>query len=150
GNLQSEKSNIINRRKILFGYHESKLFFGYTAIQINSDARKIKSINEIQKLNLDEKKMTVDQELFVKEDFSVLVEEVQPIAKEFWKDYSKKHLLETTQLLYGETPIKIRKALRRIQMLFANTNETQNEQLFAILYSPIYPKYLEYRKNDIK
>lgn len=55
GNLQCHKINVINQQRILFDYHVSNLFFGCVGIEVNNDARKIKSITEIQKLKLDEK-----------------------------------------------------------------------------------------------
>ena len=149
GNLQCHKINVINQQRILFDYHVSNLFFGYIGIDKDNDARKIKSVAEIQSMNLDEKKLPFDQELFVKEDFSVLVNEVQDIARDSWYTYIKKQLLNTSQLLYGEEPIKVRKALRRMQILFGDMNDIQKEILFGELFSSIYPKYLEYRKNRI-
>jgi hypothetical protein len=150
GNLQCHKLNVINRQTILFDYHISNLFFGYVGFTENTDALKIKSIVEIQKMKLDEKKLIFDQDLFVKENFFVLVEEVQTITKNSWDHFMRSRLYTTEQLLYGKEPFLIRKAMRRMAILFAEMDEQQADQLFGILYSPIYPKYISYRKNGIR
>ena len=150
GNLQCHKLNVINRQKSLFDYHISNLFFGYIGLTENPDALKIKSIAEIQKMKLDEKKLIFDQELFVKENFDVLVEEVRTITKDTWYYYMRRQLLDTEQLLYEKEPFLIRKAIRRMEILFADMNERQSDHLFGILYAPIYPKYLSYRKNGMR
>ncbi|WP_139892374.1 MULTISPECIES: hypothetical protein [unclassified Bacillus (in: firmicutes)] len=150
GNIQCQNINVINQQRILFDYHISNLFFGYVGIDVNNDAQKIKSISEIQSLNLDEKKLIFDQELFVKEDFSNLIDEVQPIAKDIWNYYTKRQIYDTTHLLYGETPVKIRKAMRRMQMLFADITDEQKEILYGDLYSPIFVRYLDYRTNGMR
>lgn len=150
GNLQCHRINVINQQHLLFDYHISNLFFGYVGTTSNIDALKIKSISEIQSMNLDEKRLPFDQELFVKENFTVLAEDVQEIAKNSWNTYTKRKFLDTQQLLYGESLFKIRKAMRRMQILFSNMDERQQEQLYGILYSPIYLKYLDYRKNGMR
>jgi hypothetical protein len=150
GNLQCHKLNVINRQTILFDYHISNLFFGYVGFSENADALKIKSIAEIQKMKLDEKKLLFDQELFVQENFDVLVEEVRDITKNTWNYYMRRQLLETEQLLYKKEPFFIRKAIRRMEILFAEMDEGQADYLFGVLYSPIYPKYLSYRKNGLR
>ncbi|MFJ8236356.1 hypothetical protein ACIQ34_11480 [Ureibacillus sp. NPDC094379] len=150
GNLECEKINVINRQTILFNYHVSNLFFGYVGLFANNDALKIKAINEISTMKLDEKKLPFDQEIFVKENFNVLVDEVQEIALGTWKYYMRRQLLDTEQLLYENKPFLIRKAMRRMQIMFSRYNEEHYEQLLGILYSPIYPKYLDYRKNGLR
>ncbi|RSD28594.1 hypothetical protein [Mesobacillus subterraneus] len=150
GNLQCNKLNVINRQTILFDYHISNLFFGYVGFTENRDALKIKSIIEIQKLKLDEKKLIYDQDLFVKENFDILVEEVRAITKNTWDHFMRRRLYTTEQLLYGKEPFLIRKAMRRMAILFSEMDEQQADQLFGLLYSPIYPRYLSYRKNGIR
>lgn len=150
GNLQCHKLNVINRQKSLFDYHISNLFFGFVGFTENKDALKIKSIAEIQKMKLDEKKLIFDHELFVKENFEVLVEEVRTITKNTWNYYMRRQLLDTEQLLYEKKPFLIRKAMRRMEILFAEMDEQQADNLFGVLYSPIYPKYLSYRKKGMR
>jgi hypothetical protein len=150
GNLQCHKLNLINRKTILFDYHISNLFFGYVGFTENTDALKIKSIVEIKEMKLDEKKLIFDQDLFVKENFDVLVEEVRTITKNTWDYFMRRRLFSTEQLLYGKEPFLIRKAMRRMAILFADMDEQQADLLFGILYSPIYPKYLSYRKNGLR
>lgn len=150
GNLQCHELNIINRRTILFDYHVSNLFFGYIGLIENNDALKIKSITELKKLKLDEKKLVFDHELFVKENFNVLVQEVRSITKNKWDHFMRRRLLNTEQLLYEKESFLIRKAMRRMGILFAEIDEKQEDYLYGILYSPIYPKYLSYRNNGMR
>ncbi|MFP9128868.1 hypothetical protein [Niallia sp. BSM11] len=150
GNLQCQELNIINRRTILFDYHISNLFFGYIGLIENNDALKIKSITELKKMKLDEKKLVFDHEFFVKENFNVLVEEVRSITKNTWDHFMRRRLLNTEQLLYEKEPFLIRKAMRRMGILFAEMDEKQEDYLYGILYSPIYPNYLSYRKNGMR
>ncbi|WP_342558613.1 hypothetical protein [Metasolibacillus sp. FSL K6-0083] len=150
GNVQCDKINVISKQRVLAEYHISNLFFGYVGTKKDKNAQKIKSIVEIQNLNLDEKRLPFDQELFVKENFSVLVPEIQNVAKVMWTNYTKSLLSDVSNSLYNEKAMTVRRAIRRMQILFSNSNEKQDELLLSSMYSPIYPKYISYTKDDLR
>lgn len=150
GNVPCANINIIHKQRVLTQYHISNLFFGYIGTEIDKNAQKIKSIVEIQNLYLDEKRLPFDQDLFVKENFSVLVPEIQGIAKEMWTSQSKSLLSDEKNSLYNEKVMNVRRAIRRMQILFSDTTEKQDELLLSAIYSPIFPKYLSYTKDDVR
>jgi len=149
GNVQCNKINVIHKERVLAQYHISNLFFGYIGMEKNTNAQKIKSIIEIQNLNLDEKRLPYDQDIFVKEDFSVLVPEIRQVATSLWRTYTKNVLTDDKNSLFDEKARNVRKSLRRMQILFSDMNDTE-DKLLSALYSPIYTKYLNYTKNGLK
>lgn len=150
GNAPCAEINIIYKQKVLTNYHISNLFFGYIGTERDKNAQKIKSIVEIQNLRLDEKRLLFDQDLFVKGNFNVLVPEIQGIAKEIWTNHNKNLLSDEKEALYNVKAMNVRKAIKRMQILFSDTNENQDELLLSSMYSPIFPKYLSYTTNDLK
>lgn len=150
GNAPCANVNLIHKQRVLVQYHISNLFFGYVGTELDKNAQKIKSIVEIQNLNLDEKRLPFDQDIFVKEDFSVLVPEIQNVAKEMWISHRKSILSDEKNSLYNEKAMNVRRAIRRMQILFSDTNEKQDELLLSFMYSPIFSKYLSYTKEDLR
>jgi len=150
GNAPCSNINLINKQRVLRQYHISNLFFGYIGTEKDKNAQKIKSIVEIQNLNLDEKRLPFDHDLFVKEDFSVLVPEIQSVSKETWTSHRKSILSDDKNSLYNEKAMNARRAIRRMQILFSDTNEKQDDLLLSAMYSPIFPKYLSYINEDLR
>lgn len=149
GNVRCDKINVIHKERVLAQYHISNLFFGYVGTEKDSSAQKIKSIVEIQNLNLDEKRLPYDQDLFVKEDFSLLVPEIRQVATSLWRAHTKNILTDDKNSLFNEKARNVRKSLRRMQILFSDTDD-KGDKLLSALYSPVYTKYLNYTKNDLK
>jgi hypothetical protein len=130
-----------------FNYHFSNLFFGYIGLYLNEEARQIRAIDELQLLELDTKETFYDYDFFATNNFSHLNSDVKNIISEIWNQKMRKYKLKPTKYMLSEEPYLLRKAVRRMNILFGQYNEETINNLFDELFSPIFSKYLFYREN---
>ncbi|MFB5089186.1 hypothetical protein PGC35_18665 [Psychrobacillus sp. PGGUH221] len=149
GNLNCDTTLIDNKGANLFKYHFSNLFFGYQGTEENSEALQIRAIKEIKNLMLDSKELTFDYEIFVKNDFSFLTPLAQNVISPYWKKKMHKYTSLSMDLLKREEPYKLRKAVRRMEMLFGKHTEDTMNLMLGNIYTNIYPTYLEMRKKSL-
>lgn len=139
----------LNKLEFLFNYGSSNLFFGYIGMKINEDAKQIKAIRELQNLELDSKELEHDYSFFVKNDFSFLVEDVREIAEQVWKKCNRKYTFDSLNLLTDTEPYELRKAMRRMQILFGQFDKKSILRLYDSIFSPIFSEYLQSRIEEI-
>ncbi|MGN8844632.1 hypothetical protein ACTNDN_17650 [Niallia sp. HCP3S3_B10] len=132
-----------------FRYNSSNLFFGYIGINNNDDANQIKAIRELQELKLDSKELENDYSFFVKHDFSFLTDEAREIAQPIWEKYNRHYTYSSLNLLTEKDPYELRKALRRMQILFGKYDEESISSLFSSLFSPVFSDFLHFRNKKI-
>ncbi|MEK4718453.1 MULTISPECIES: hypothetical protein [Priestia] len=130
-----------------FRYHFSNLFFGYRGLHIYDEARQIRAIKELYELELDSKETTYDYDYFVKNDFSHLTKATQKITSEVWANRLQKYKLKPADYMKTEEPYLLRKAIRRMNILFGQYDEDMLNNLLDELFSPIFSKYLTYRER---
>ncbi|MDQ0201070.1 hypothetical protein [Neobacillus ginsengisoli] len=147
GNQQCESisENYGIERK--FNYHFSNLFFGYIGIIAYEEARQIRAIQELQHLELDSKETSYDYDFFARNDFSHLSSETQEIISSIWEKRMQKYKLKPTEYMLFEEPYLLRKAVRRMNILFGQYNKEGLNGLFNELFSPIFSNYLSFREN---
>ncbi|TWT27253.1 hypothetical protein [Planomicrobium sp. CPCC 101110] len=150
GNLDCGTLSIKKTEENLFNYHFANLFFGYIGTKSSSDALKIKAIQEIQSLRIDEKELPHNYNIFVRNDFSKLKKEVRYMSEKFWFNEMRFYNRNSSNLHSDEKPYLLRKAMRRMQVLFGEYSYEEQELLLAKVFTPIFPKYLKLREELIK
>ncbi|MDM5308107.1 hypothetical protein [Peribacillus frigoritolerans] len=136
----------------IFRYHFSNLFFGFNGLYINEEAMQIRAIKELQKLEIDSKETIFDYDYFVKNDFSHLTTLSHVVISKEWNIKMQKYKLKPAEYMKTEEPYLLRKAVRRMNILFGQNNRESLNQLLDELFSPIFSKYITYheRKWNIK
>jgi hypothetical protein len=119
-------------------------FFGlkYDGGKLKKDpnAYNIKGVKELNKLGLDNKKLRIDYDLFVKEDFSVITELLRDFSKYLWSKYRQGNITDLSCL----------KAIKRMYLIFNCSSDKENQLLYEELYSRMFPIYLKIRKELIE
>lgn len=133
--------------ELKFRYHFSNLFFGHHGQNVFEEARQIRAIQEIQQLNLDSKETIYDYGFFAMNDFSHLKDPVQEIISQVWAKKLQKYKLKPVEFMQTEEPYLMRKAVRRLNILFGRYDEEMLNDLFDELFSPILSEYLIYREK---
>jgi hypothetical protein len=139
-----------NEIEFKFKYNSSNLFFGYVGTNNNDDAGQIKAIREIQNLKLDSKELEFDYSFFVKHDFSYLTNEARNVAEPIWERYNRQYTFSSLDLLTEKQPYELRKALRRMQILFGKHNEITIARLYSNLFSSVFSEFLHFRSVKIE
>lgn len=148
GNLDCDKLSFESREQNLFDYHFANLFFGYIGTRISVDATKIRAIQEIQSLKIDEKELPHNYNLFVKNNFDKLNNDVRQISEYIWKK-------EMSQYSWGikslddDGPYLLRKSIRRMQVLFGTFSEEEYEKLLGNIFVPTFSNFLTMRKEKL-
>jgi len=149
GNLTCDTITEEGNESDLFNYHFSNLFFGYQGVEKVSDALQIRAIKELQTLKLDSKELNYDYEIFVKNNFTALTPLAQKVMGPFWSKKMHRYTALSLDLLKREEPYELRKAVRRMQMLFGNHSDEMMHELLGRIYTSIYPEYLKMRKKNL-
>lgn len=150
GNLDCKTLSIKKTEENLFNYHFANLFFGFVGTGSSSDALKIKAIQEIQSLRIDEKELPHNYNIFVRNDFSMLKKEVRHLTEKFWFNEMRFYNRNSSDLHLDEKPYLLRKAMRRMQVLFGEYTYEEREVLLAKVFVPVFPKYLKMREEPLK
>lgn len=150
GNLDCGTLNIKKTEENLFDYHFANLFFGFIGTKSSNDALKIKAIQEIRALRIDEKEIPHNYDIFVRNDFSKLKKEVRHLTEKFWVNEMRFYNRNSSNLHSDEKPYLLRKAMRRMQILFGEYSVEEQDVLLAKIFVPVFPKYLEMRKEPLK
>ena len=132
-----------------FRYNSSNLFFGYVGTNNNDDANQIKAIRGLQNLKLDSKELEYDYSFFVKHDYSFLTDDARKIAEPIWEKYNRQYTYSSLNLLTDKEPYELRKALRRMQILFGKYDEHTISGLYSKLFSPVFSDFLHFRSRKI-
>lgn len=132
-----------------FKYNSSNLFFGFVGTNIDNDASQIKAIRELQNLKLDSKELEYDYSFFVNHDFSFLIDDARKIAEPIWEKYNRQYTYSSMNLLTEKEPFELRKALRRMEILFGKYDEQSLSQLYIKLFSPVFSDFLHARNKKI-
>ena len=117
----------------------SNLFFGYRGTEVDKKAQRIIAIKEAAKWNYDSKKLAIDNQLLVKNDYeSVFSEEIST-------------LLRKLELRYKSFDLRWCSLIRR---LFMFMNKIYDEELNLIntknLFSNNYPIFIGLRQTEAK
>ncbi|MFD1861475.1 hypothetical protein [Planococcus chinensis] len=150
GNLDCGTLSTKKTEDNLFNYHFANLFFGFIGTKSSSDALKIKAIQEIKSLRIDEKELPHNYDIFVRNDFSKLKKEVHHLTKKFWLNEMRFYNISSSNLHSDEKPYLLRKAMRRMQVLFGEYTHNEREVLLAKVFVPVFPKYLKMREEPLK
>lgn len=149
GNLTCQSINNNSNKSLLFTYHFSNLFFGYKGISESVDANQIRAVKELQRLGLDSKELQNDYSIFVKGDFSFLTSLARNVIEPIWKNRMRRYTALSMDLLTEDEPYQLRRAIRRMEILFGNHTEKTMSDMLNRLFSPIYSDYLNLRTNEL-
>ncbi|ANU09611.1 hypothetical protein BBH88_04520 [Planococcus antarcticus DSM 14505] len=150
GNLDCETLSTKRVEENLYNYHFANLFFGFIGTKSSSDALKIKAIREIQSLRIDEKDLPHNYNIFVRNDFSKLKKEVRHLTEKFWINEMRFYNRNSSNLHSDEKPYLLRKAMRRMQVLFGEYSIEEQDMLLAKVFVPVFPKYLKMTEEPLK
>ena len=164
GGLECEK--VLNltdnslKSSYFFNYLFTNLFFGYVGFSINEEARTLKAVSDIIRQGYDEKRLQLDEKLFIKNDLTDIPEEVRCLLKESekWKfktgDNSssvdpESAVQKANVKKNAELMSELRQyAIRRAYLLTnVNTNEKEKRQLLEDLFSSNYSRFLDLREG---
>ncbi|WP_339289187.1 hypothetical protein [Paenibacillus sp. FSL E2-0201] len=149
GNLNCNQVNKLSvNRDALFNYNFSNLFFGFKGIKEIPDAKQIRAIRELNKLNLDSICISQDYKLFVQNDFSDFAEEQQNLLELTYKKYIKRSVDSDIGSTASMNSIQLRRSFRRFFFFFSNIDSERFNLLIQDLYSPVFPMFLEYRNLE--
>ncbi|MFX3673486.1 MAG: hypothetical protein ACE3JQ_03425 [Paenisporosarcina sp.] len=149
GNLDCGKLNPKNSDQHLFDYHFANLFFGYIGTNPSADALKIRAIQEIQSLKMDEKELPHNYDLFVKGNFGKLSESVRQLAENIWKKEMSLYSWGSFSLNDDDAPYLLRKSIRRMEMLFGMFTDEEYKNLLGNIFSPTYSTFLSIRNDKL-
>lgn len=133
-----------------FTYNFANLFFGYRGIVEIEYANQIRGIEQLKSLKLDSIALDEDYELFVKNNFDCLPENIRIIVKAAWSNFSKRYHsididTETDSKVSDKKmleDIRMRKAIRRFYLMYSSyENIGQVERVFEQIYGEIFPLY---------
>ncbi|MGB6407706.1 MAG: hypothetical protein WBF39_09525, partial [Planococcus donghaensis] len=150
GNLDCGTLSTKKTEDNLFDFHFANLFFGFIGTKSSNDALKIKAIQEIQMLRIDEKELPHSYDIFVRNDFSKLKKEVRHLTEKSWVNEMRFYNKTSSNLHSDEKPYLLRKAMRRMQVLFGEYSFEENEVLLSKVFVPVFPKYLKMREELLK
>lgn len=122
----------------------ANLFFGYkrkarSGLKLDNSALNIKGIRDIQRFGLDQKKMNIEYEIFVKEDFSAFSEKMQPYVKKLWREYKLSD--SQNNLTYINT-------IKRVYMMFNELDKGDEDIIYKEIYSNVFPYYIGLKNNQ--
>lgn len=125
--------NIISD-KYLFDFLFTNSIFGYMGFKINKDASEIQAISDIMNNHYDQKRMVADESIFIEQDYTVLPQKFQTIARELGiqERYSTRWQAAVRRMYY----------LTNIE-----TNDIINNKLLKDVFSTRFPRYLELRQG---
>ena len=138
GNLQCEALDVGQGRKLRFEYLVSNLFFGFKGLKVNREALQLEAIKDINALRYDQKRLFVEEELFIKHDFGKITEPLSMIAKEIGESCHLERDVRDWQA-----------AIKRMYMMFnLETDSKSKERLKKNLFSRMFPRYLTLRQGS--
>lgn len=148
GNLTCEDINKKLLKEPFFNYNFANLFFGYYGIDEKKGATQIKGIEQIRMLQLDKIALDVDYQLFVNQDFSFFVPEIQKELQGLISKYKKHYQLVNEDILVAQseqkTEEKLRRAVRRFYLMFGLCSD--NSEFENILNQIFGSNYTDYCK----
>lgn len=120
----------------------ANLFFGYRwirgTLKVDKAARNIKGIRDIQKAQLESKKMSVEYDIFVKEDFCAFPIELQPYVEHLWKEY---------KINGDNNDLTLMNTIKRVYMVFNLLDEKSSNNMNKEIYSVVFPYYVDLKNN---
>lgn len=146
GNMTCGDIMTKNLKEPFFNYHFANLFFGYRGLKPAKDAVQINAIQQIRNLALDRIALDVDYELFVKQNYSCFVPEIQKEINALLTKSNKHYRLVGEDYLSGErineTEMNVRRAIRRFYLMFSLTEDDDAfERILNQIYSTCYTEY---------
>lgn len=153
GNVKCDEIKKWDQRIYLkFQYNFANLFFGFRGIQKISSANQIKAIDMLQKLNLDSKVMNTDYNMFVKNEFNELPQDIRHVIDEIWSIYSTKYHNTDEENNDRDNDANMRRAIRRFYLMYStNQSDDNTDNLFSNIFGEAFVQYKEFitkRKNS--
>lgn len=142
GNIKCNDIKTWDRKTFTkFQYNFANLFFGYRGIKQLNNAKQIKAIEYLSELNLDSIALKSDYDMFVKNNFSLMPVEIRDIVQNIWNEYSKKYYIEDNNIVNLENEAEMRKAIRRLFLIYNMEDETSLKEKFSEVFSEIFVYY---------
>lgn len=145
GNLSCHEIETKMLKEPFFNYNFANLFFGFCGIEEKKDATQINGIKQIQLLELDKTALDVDYRLFVNNDRSFFLPEIEGVLQGLNKNYHKHYQVinEETRVSNSErkTEIKLRSAVRRFYLVFGERDDSGLENLWNQIYGLSFADY---------
>lgn len=126
-----------------FQYSFANLFFGYKGINQLSNAKQIKAIDYLQRLEVDSIALRSDYEMFVKNNFSILPRGIKETVVEVWKEFSKRYYNEEDTSVNIKTEHEMRRAIRRFYLIYGMKPDINSQDKFTEIFGDTF---VEYRK----
>lgn len=142
GNLKCEEIKKFDESYNKFTYNFANLFFGYRGVAKLEEARQIKSISILQDAGFDQKSLIQDYEMFVKNDFSMLSDDIKNLVETIWKKFSKKvYLCDEDDNKIAIEQQNIRMSIRRFVLMYGNFYGNNSNSFYENLYSKAFTDY---------
>lgn len=139
-NLSCENiHSFLDTKHYLFRFHFANALWGFRGVEDNPASSQLQAVSSLRRLQLDEKSVGADYNLFVRKDLSAFDDATRELIDEFLRG----------KIVDGMSPVadaRGRKSVRRFYYLFASQEpEAEFEQLLGSLFSPVLPSYLRLR-----
>lgn len=140
GNLQCENigklTTIGNQKRKLYNTY-SNLFFGYHEKNgksvLDLDARQIKPISFIQKQMLDAKKIPVEYELFVQNNWKIFGKSMREVIESiYWVEDKKEYY----------------RVIKRAYYMYHQRGEKENGNIQTAVFSEMFQDFMQMQKKD--
>lgn len=151
-------SDIINKdlKEPLFNYNFANLFFGYRGLDEAKDSLQIKGISQMKQLELDKIALDVDYQLFVNNDYSVFLNDIEGEISNLYKKHRSHYLTVRDENSQGfardNIEMKIRRAIRRFYLIYGTHSKGADgvyNQIFCNSYS-LYRTLTSSKASKIK
>lgn len=142
----NENCNGIHKRPVIkernFDNNFANLFFGYkrnrSTLKVDKAARNIKGIRDIQMAQLESKKLSIEYDVFVREDFNAFPNELRPYVEQLWREY---------RISENQDDLRLINTIKRIYMVFNLLDTDGSDNLYREIYSPVFPYYVNLKNN---
>lgn len=112
--------DIFNEDYYKYIYNLANNLFGYHGIEEDENSNQIEAIRKLKSLNLDKISLDEDYNLFVKNNYKMMPEEVANVIKDRWSKYERdcNENNGIDKIFDREKAIKIRRCIRRFFLVF--------------------------------
>nr|WP_302595615.1 hypothetical protein [uncultured Cellulosilyticum sp.] len=148
GNLDCSHIKIDNNKYITYVNNFANLFFGYKGIHQRKDALQIKSINEIQNLQLDKKSLKDEYDLFVRNDFTRFNSSIKAVVEEYWNSVEARIAANNlyqddkdSRKVRNAELLKYRQSLRRFMIMYSYIDSKNNISLGNEIFGSMFELY---------
>lgn len=136
--------NLKNTSNYKYVYNLANNLFGHRGIADEINTNQIEAINKIKTLRLDKISLDEDYQLFVRDDYSFLPNEIAEMVNSRWTQYEKecRKIDEKKTKFNREKAIEIRKCIRRFFLVFGYYyDEIKSDKIMDQIFGETFTLY---------